>query len=672
MNAGARSAESLQALVREGLTLQRANRVADASERYERALTLEPCCFDALQLLGVLRFRGGDPEAGISLLARALTLQPDHAPTLNNLGNALRAAGRLEEAVAAYVRALQMIPEPPAVMLRNLGSALLDGGDVAGAQMLLRQAAARAPQDPVVWCWLGHQARAANRSQEALALYEEALRLEPRLAEAQRGLASAYRDIDRCADAVAAFDRTLSLEPGYALAALGGAEARLCLGDWREFEATAHRIERAAPLPAQMLEPMKPMLFTDDALVLRRYAEAAAAAFAGMRTASAAGVPLAPAVPGAPPARLRVGYLSGDLREHPVGRLLAGVVECHDRDAFDIRLLALGESDDSDVRRRLAAAVELTALGSPSDRELAAALRAARLDILVDLMGYTVGHRARVLAARVAPVQASWLGYHGTLGGALADYLIADSFAVPSGTEDAYAERLVRLPDCTLPGDRSRPVEDPAPRAAWGLPTEGVVLCAFCQTRKLNPRVFDIWMDVLREVPDAVLWLAEERAEASANLRSAAQARGVAGERLVFATRLPSLGQHLARYRCADLALDTFPYGSHSAALDALWAGCPLIAWAGRSFAARVSGSIVRAAGLPELVAHSGEEYGALIRSLASDPERRTRLRAQLTANRAHCALFDAARFTRALEQAFLMMARRSQHGQAPDHLWIR
>ena len=671
MSTGASSATSPYALVREGLALQRANCVADATERYERALTLDPCCFDALQLLGVLRFRDGDGEAGITLLARALNLQPDHAPTLNNLGNALRAAGRLEEAIAAYVRALQTLSDPPAVMLRNLGSALLDFGDAAGAQALLRAAAAREPQDPIAWCWLGHQARAANRSQEAVALYQEALRLEPRLAEAQRGLASAYRDIDRCAEAVAAFDRTLSLQPDYALAALGGAEARLCLADWSGFEAAANRIERATPQPAQMLEPMKPMLFTDDALALRRYAEAAAASFAGMRAASASGVPVVPAVPGAPPARLRVGYLSGDLREHPVGRLLAGVVECHDREAFDIRLLALGEADDSAARRRLAGEVELTALGSPSDTALAAMLRAARLDILVDLMGYTVGHRARVLAARVAPVQASWLGYHGTLGGSLADYLIADAFAVPAGTENAYAERLVRLPDCVLPGDRSRPVEEPATRGAVGLPAEAVVLCAFSQTRKLNPRVFDVWMDVLREVPDAVLWLAEERAEASANLRAAAQARGVAHQRLVFAARLPSLGKHLARYRCADLALDTFPYGSHSATLDALWAGCPLVAWAGRSFAARVSGSILRAAGLPELVAQSGEEYGALIRSLARDPARRAQLRARLASNRAQCALFDAARFTRALEQAFLMMARRSQLGQPPDQLWI-
>jgi protein O-GlcNAc transferase len=658
----------VRALVTEGLSLQRANRASDAAERYGRALALDPNCFDALQLLGVLRFRGGDCRAGIELFTHALTLHPEHAPTLNNLGNALREAGRLEEAIAAYRRAVGLLDKPPAMMFCNLGSALLNSGDPRQAQALLEQAATLEPQNSLPWCWLGHHARATNRAGDAIRFYQQALRLESRLAEAQRGLASAYRDCDRCVEAVAAFDRTLALEPAYAVAHLGRAEARLCLADWTGFDADADRIAHAAPKPGELLEPMKPMLFTDDALALRRYADAAAAFYAGMRTGSAA-----PAASGAPsaPRRLRVGYLSTDLREHPVGRLLAGVVESHDHEAFDIRLFALGAPDDSYVRRRLAAAVEPTVLGTPTDQALIAELRAARLDILVDLMGYTLGHRARVLAARVAPVQVTWLGYPGTLGGSIADYLIADAFAIPEGAEDAYAERLVRLPDCLLPGDRSRAVDEAEPRAAYGLPAEAVVLCAFNQTRKLNPRVFDLWMDVLRAVPDTVLWLSEERAEANVNLRAAAQARGVAPERLVFAPRMPSLAAHLARLRCADLALDTFPYGAHSAAIDALWAGCPLIAWVGRSLPARVSGSILRAAGLAELAAQSAEEYRALILALARDAPRRAHLRERLAVSREQSALFDAQRFTRSLERAYRAMAERSQLGLPPEHLWI-
>jgi len=208
-------------------------------------------------------------------------------------------------------------------------------------------------------------------------------------------------------------------------------------------------------------------------------------------------------------------------------------------------------------------------------------------------------------------------------------------------------------------------------RAAYGLPADAVVLCSFNQTRKVNPLVFEVWMDVMREIRDAVLWISEERPEASANMRSAAEEHGVDPARLVFARWLPNPADHLARYAVADLALDTFPYGSHSTAIDALWAGCPLVAWVGRSLPARISGSVLKAAGVPELIAHSAGEYRQLMLSLARDPVRLSDLRARLAATRHQCALFDAQRFTRALERAFLEMTRRSKLGQAPEHLWI-
>jgi predicted O-linked N-acetylglucosamine transferase (SPINDLY family) len=317
------------------------------------------------------------------------------------------------------------------------------------------------------------------------------------------------------------------------------------------------------------------------------------------------------------------------------------------------------------------AAGELVPVGSLSDHDLTRYLREQKLDVVVDLMGYTDLHRARVLAARVAPVQVSWLGYPGTLGGSLTDYLVADEYTVPRGLEQHYSERLVRLPGCLLPGDHSRVIGAPLSRSDYGLRADSVVLCSFNQTRKMNPLVFDVWMSALREVPGTVLWLSEERAEATGNLRQAAQRRNIDPERLVFAARVPALADHLARYQVADLALDTFPYGSHSTALDALWAGCPLIAWAGRGFASRVSGSVLQAAGAPELIANSADEYLRLIVSLARESERRTSIRARLIGNRHRCALFDAQRFTRSLEKAYAEMVHRSALGLTPEPLWI-
>ena len=671
--AAARSALRLHDLIQEGLHLQRTNRLPEAAQRYERALQIDPRSFDALQLLGTLRFRAGDGQAGIRLLERALALQPDHAPTINNLGNALRAAGRLPEALLHYERALRFFPEPvPPVVLRNLGSALLEVGDAAQAEPLLREAAARDPNDAVAWCWLGHLARALRRAGSAVDLYKRALHLQPDLLEARRGLGSAHRDLHEYRNAAAAFAATLAVQPDYLLALISKADAELAMSDWAGFTAAVRTTEAASPQPGHMINPMMPMLFTDDPATLRRYADAHSALHLTQSTPRGAGHPRPERRGVHSASRIRVGYLSADLREHPVGRLLAGVVESHDRSTFDIQLWSIERDDGSAVHRRLASAAELVSVGALSDVELAARLRDADLDVLIDLMGYTEQNRARILAARVAPVQACWLGYPGTLGGPLADYLIADGYTISPEQERHYAEHIVRLPDCLLPGDRAVSAGESLARTAYGLPTNAVVLCSFNQIRKLNPLTFDIWMEALRENPEAVLWLSEGNAESNANLRRAAGDRGVDAERLVFAPRLPSRADHLARYSVADLALDTFPYGSHSTAIDALWAGCPLVAWVGRSLPARVSGSVLSAAGLPALIANSAEEYRALITSLARDSARRSDLRARLIATRHQCALFDVQRFTRALEHALLEMTRRSKLGQAPEHLWIQ
>lgn len=655
-------------LVQEGLRLQQSERLAEAAQRYRRALDLDPACFDALQLLGVLRFRSGDPQSGIGLLQQALALQPDHAPALNNLGNALRAAGRLTEALAAYRRATMSSFAPPAVMLRNLGSALLDAGDTAQATPYLQRAALMAPDDPIAWCWLGHLERASGRPEQAVGSYERALRLDTTLAEAHRGLGSAFRDLGRYAEAAEAYARVLALDPGYLLARLLKADAELAVGSWSGWRESARAITQAAPQAGHMVEPVTVSFITDDPAVVRRYADAAAA----HHSAQPAMTARAPAVAGKPAARIRVGYLSADIRDHPVGRLLAGVLEAHDRSVFDVRVFALGPPDDSSVRRRVVkAAARCEQLGGLSDESLAGTLAASQLDLLVDLMGYTAGHRARVLAGRPAPVQATWLGCPTTLGGALVDYLIADGYTVPATSEHHYAERIVRLPHAMLPGDRTRVVGTPLAREGYGLPEDAVVLCSFNQTRKLSPLLFDVWMDVLTAVPAAVLWLTQDHPDVDRNLRRAAAGRGVAPHRLVFAARLPELADHLARYLAADLALDTFPYGSHSTALDALWAGCPLVSWVGRSFASRVSGSLLRTAGLEELVAGSAEDYRELICTLARDQVRRRELRAQLAAIRQAGPLFDCAAFTRSLERAFHEMTRRARAQLPPEHLWI-
>ena len=653
-------------LVQEGLHHQRAERAAEAASCYERALALDPENFDALQLLGVIRFRNGDPHAGIALLERALTLHPKHASTLNNLGNALRAVGRIGEAVAVYRRAVALVRPPRGLFLRNLGSAQLETGEWAEAAGNLRCAAALDPADPIAWCWMGHLERALEKPDAALEAFQRAVALKPDLVEAHRGIGCTHRWAGRPIEARAAYGTVLELAPRHVLVRLLHADVSMCLGEWDGLRERTAQLAALVPGARDWVEPLAMAFLTDDPVALRAYADAAA------DLAQSAAPPARPSAGAGRSGnrRLRVAYLSSDIREMPVARLIAGVLEEHDRSQFEVTVYALGKDDPAPVRRRIAGSTErFVPLEFPSDAELASRISLDEQDILIDLMGHTALHRTRVLAARPAPVQASWLGYPGTLGGRLVDYLITDAFTSPEGSEPHYSEQLVRLPHCFLPADTTQPINAPLERAAYGLSEGAIVLCSFNQTRKLNPGLFDVWMAILREIPEALLWLTDEHPLAVTNLRKEAAERGVNGERLVFAPRAPSGADYLARYRVADLALDTFPYNSHSTAADALWAGCPLVTFSGRSFASRVCGSVLRAAGLPQLVTGSWEDYRAVVVALARDPAAREALRSRLAAARSSAALFDTEAFTRSLERAYLAMDERARQSLPPQHL---
>jgi protein O-GlcNAc transferase len=263
-------------------------------------------------------------------------------------------------------------------------------------------------------------------------------------------------------------------------------------------------------------------------------------------------------------------------------------------------------------------------------------------------------------------VQATYLGYAGTLGAPYMDYLIADGVVIPPGQERWYSESVVRLPHCYLPNDDRREIGEVPSREQAGLPASGLVLCAFTNAYKINPPVFGVWMRLLREVPGSVLWLRGMGEQAQQNLQQEAERLAVERERLVFAPRVPGMAAHLARQSLADLYLDTQPYNAHSTACDALWAGVPVLTCAGRSFAARVAASALTAVGLPQLITHTLQEYEAKALQLAREPQRLQQLREELRRQRLGSALFDTQRYCRHLESAYLTMHQRAVHALPP------
>jgi predicted O-linked N-acetylglucosamine transferase (SPINDLY family) len=289
----------------------------------------------------------------------------------------------------------------------------------------------------------------------------------------------------------------------------------------------------------------------------------------------------------------------------------------------------------------------------------------------VDLKGFTEEARTGIFARRAAPIQVNYLGYPGTMGAPYIDYLVADPVLIPPASRRYYAEKIAYLPDSYQVNDRQRPVSEPAfSRAELGLPSTGIVFCSFNNNFKIAPDTFAVWMRVLQRVPGSVLWLLEDNATAADNLRREAEASGVAATRLVFAGRIP-LAEHLARHRLADLFLDTLPYNAHTTASDALWAGLPVQTCAGESFAARVAASLLSAVGLPELIAATPAQFEAMAVALAGDAARLAALRQKLARNRLTMPLFDTARFTEHLEDAYAEMFRRHAAGLDPEHIFV-
>ncbi len=364
--------------------------------------------------------------------------------------------------------------------------------------------------------------------------------------------------------------------------------------------------------------------------------------------------------------KLRIGYVSSDLREHAVGFGMTDVLETHDRSQFEIFAYYCGIKRTDPTQARAKAAVDQWfEINGLSDDQAAMKIAEDRIDILIDLNGYTKDARTKLFALRPAPVIANWFGYPGTMGTPYHHYIIADEHIIPEGNELYFSEKVLRLP-CYQPNDRKRLVSAHRPsRTEEGLPESAFVYCCLNGMQKITPEIFKAWMTILSRREGSVLWLLGNTDDTKARIKKAAEQAGIAPDRVIFAAKKPN-PNHLARYPLADLFLDTFPYGAHTTAADAMWMGVPLLTLSGRSFASRVCASLVRAAGAADLICSSVDAYVARAIAFAEDREGLAALRERLVAGRDTCLLFDTPTLTRHLEELFRQMWKDYQSGNLP------
>ena len=665
-----------------------------AAVLYRKVLARAPAHPDALQLLGLIEAQAGKLEIAADLLGRSVRIRPNDPGTWINYGNVLLELQRPAEALVAYDRAIGM-QAPAYAALLNRGNALRDLGRPEDALASYDEALRAEPENADALCNRGNALRDLNRIEEAINSYDRALAASEMHADALCNRGAARRDIGqladagadlekalainpahkialnnlgdvlaelgRHADAAAVFDRLRAIDPDFDYLAGYAHHARLRACDWSDFDKRTQALLDAVRKGRPAAVPFSFLAVSDLPQDQLRCAQI----HAGHR------------YPPRPPLwtgeryghdRIRLAYLSAEFHDHATMRLAAGLFERHDRELFEVAALSYGPEREDAMRARVRGAFDqFIDVRGRSDREIAQTLRDMEIDIAIDLKGYTQEARPGILALRPAPVQVSYLGFPGTLGAAYVDYVIADRIVIPPADACHYAEKVVYLPDTYQVNDRDRKIGRDVPtRAQAGLPERGFVFCCFNNSFKITPRVFDVWMRLLRQVDSSVLWLYEDNADAARNLRAEAVRRGIAEDRLVFAARAAP-DEHLARHALADLCLDTLPYNAHTTASDALWAGLPVLTCAGTTFAGRVAASLLQAVGMSELITSDLAAYEARVLALARNPGELDTIRAKLKANIRTHPLFDTDRFTRHMETAFVSMWERAERAEPPE-----
>ena len=567
---------------------------------------------------------GGRAADAVALYALwiAHTDSPFRHVACFNQGTVLATLNRDTEAEAAYQQALALQPHFPQARL-NLGHALERRGEHEAA---LAQ-----------WQGVVNDTREAGPDQRDLCLH------------ALNNLARLNEQLRRFDVAEAHMRDSLRIKPDQFDVIQHHVHIRQKQCEWPLYEAVGE------VTPNQMLIGTSPlaMLSVSDDPALQLLA---AQRFVHERVPKPPATPLHASGPRRE-GRLRIGYLSGDLCMHAVGLLTAELFELHDRARFETWAFCWSREDGSALRQRLISAFDHhVRIGSLDDTTAARLIAGLGIDVLVDLQGLTNGARPQILALRPAPVQVSYLGFPGTCALPGVDWIVADRFVMPEALLPYCTEKPLYLPHCYQVSDRQREVGAVPSRAQYGLPEDAFVYCSFNNNFKFTDSVFATWMRVLHEVPGSVLWLLADNEWAQAHMLAAADAHGVARERLIFAPRVAP-PDYLARFALADLMLDTFPYNAGTTASDALWMGLPILTLSGRSYISRMAGSLLTAVGLPDLVTEAQPHYERLAIQIGRQPQRAASYRRYLQEHGRQSPLFDMPALVRDLEAEFERLA---------------
>ena len=588
-------------------------KLSNAKKIALRIYDSKPDHFDNLRLLNFICFKKKDFSSALDFINRAIKINPNFAEAYNEQGNALNELKKFQLAIKSYDQAIKLNPKY-ADAYYNKGLVLY----------------------------------ALNEVDLAIENYDQAIKINPNHVHSHNNKGYALQKLKKIDSSFECFNNAFKIDPNFdfLLGELFHTKNKLC--DWSSFTKDFETLENKIKENKNSSSPF-PILQLYDSLYLQKKTAEIYVKEKFINKKILKPISIIPKNK-----KIRLGYYSADFYNHAMSYLLAGLFEQHDKSKFDLFAFSFGPEKNDEMSKKIPNYFnDFIKVNFKTDKEIAEISRNLKIDIAVDLLCFTTNNRMGIFSERCAPIQINYLGYPGTSGTNFIDYIFADKILIPEESKKYYSEKIIYLPNTYQTRDCSLKISDKIfEREELDLPKNAFVFCCFNQNYKITPNLFDIWMRLLKIVEGSILWLLEDNLTAVKNLKKEAEKKKINPKRIIFAKRMP-MPEHLARHRCADLFIDTFPYGAHTTCSDALWAGLPVVTLMGQSFASRVAGSILHAIDLKELITTSETEYEKLIIELAKNSLRLKEIKNKLDKNRLTKPLFDTKLYAKNIEFAY-------------------
>lgn len=640
------------------------NKLADSLIDYQRAEIIDPLFILAKYNAGSVLLKAGRRDEAAVYFKRILEINEAHLESIYNLGCICLECKEYIDAIGFFDRAIEINPGV-AEFHNNRASALQKIGDKTKALEGYQTALKINPAYASALSNYGVLLADSNRFLDAISALTSAIALGLNSVIAWHVLGACRNEIGDRRGALISLKKAMDIDPNHEALLSDYLHAKMKACDWVGVENLRKALCDGVENRGLVANPFSFIASVDDHLMQRKAAEIFIAEMLGEHHE------LPYEFPPVKPGKIKIGYYSSDFQEHATMHLMIEMLEAHEHGGFEWFAFNFGPQQEDDMRRRVRNAMDhFIEVGGLSDRQIAEKSRELGIDVAVDLKGFTGNSRFGAFLYRCAPVQVSYLGYPGTTGAKCMDYVIADAVVAPEKFSQGYSEKIAHLPDCYQPNNSQRKISSRAfTRTELGLPEGSFVYCSFNANHKIIPEMFDHWMDILKGTQNSVLWVYVDNDLAAENLLKEAVDRGIASSRLIFARPMNN-EDHLARYRFADLFLDTYPYNAHTTASDALWAGVPVLTLMGTSFASRVGASLLTSLGLTEMIVSSAQNYIEKAIELAADPAKIAAIKKQLNENKQNTKLFDGKLQAKQLENLFLKMHERRMAGLPPSHIF--